>query len=443
MTELDFEELDKAVSSLMKDVATPEPSDASSPKNSATAVVPAPEDSAPADSDESSGETSSGFTKPPAQPTRPAVTGTQPASLAAKRRGKVMDVVRPSHPISDVKKPVKRKGVSLQPLSGTKHDAGDVTGSAPVAETQQSPAEGSAEQSRPDTSYLDTLTFEMEREETFDHSKKPVETPVGEPQGTPAKDFPSTDAAEPVTEKVSEDIPEEGHSKDHQQPSAEPTVEPAVEGHGASKAQDEPEDFDKPLVSPFLTDTRVEKRPLGGNLSAQAEHDEPDDEKAPETHKTPMADMPGLPEELSSEVMRVESGQTNTGSHEPVVAEEPQKEEVTPAEPEKTDASVESPTADTSEEKATVSDEPKREAAGQSAVPAIGGSITHQYKEKLPTVNEDAENVAIYDTAAYHQPLAHPVKRKSGLAVVLWILLIALIGVGLGVAAFYFTISQA
>ena len=89
MTEMDFDELDKAVSTLMKDAGVP------APRNDH------PDPAAQANDTDTKTDTSS-----------------QAASVAAKRRGKFMDVVRPgaytSSKSSSQSLSAKREGVALQ-----------------------------------------------------------------------------------------------------------------------------------------------------------------------------------------------------------------------------------------------------------------------------------------------------------------------------------------
>lgn len=54
-----------------------------------------------------------------------------------------------------------------------------------------------------------------------------------------------------------------------------------------------------------------------------------------------------------------------------------------------------------------------------------------------PKEDEGSEG-AIYDTSTYHQPLAHPTKKKYDWALVVAIAAIVLLGIAGGVAVYYF-----
>ncbi|MNX68010.1 hypothetical protein D3C86_991710 [compost metagenome] len=71
-------------------------------------------------------------------------------------------------------------------------------------------------------------------------------------------------------------------------------------------------------------------------------------------------------------------------------------------------------------------------------VPAGPASIQPQYKEEPSSTKE--EHAAIYDTDSYHQPLVHPVKKKSGWLWVVWIVLLLALGAGGAAALYYFKI---
>lgn len=139
------------------------------------------------------------------------------------------------------------------------------------------------------------------------------------------------------------------------------------------------EEAPAPLESPFLSDAKVEKRPLGAFSAVESAM------SAPATEPTPEPEAPAAP--------------------------------VTEPAPE---MPVEAP--------APVEEVP-------SSIPA---SITQQYKEQPSTT--DQPSGAIFDTEAYHQPLAHPTKSKSGLWVVLWIVGLIVVGGGLGAAVYFFVL---
>ena len=90
---------------------------------------------------------------------------------------------------------------------------------------------------------------------------------------------------------------------------------------------------------------------------------------------------------------------------------------------------------DVSGKKETVTSTPAPAAQEEPSVSTGPTSIPQQYREEPSTGDKD--NGAIYDTDTYHQPIAHPAKKKSGWMWVVWIVAILLLGAG-GGAALYF-----
>jgi hypothetical protein len=158
--------------------------------------------------------------------------------------------------------------------------------------------------------------------------------------------------------------------------------------------------------TPFISGTKVEKRPLGAfsteppttepNSDSQSELDDKKDDS--------------LPDELQDKLLSIESKESTASP-------EPQVETTEPAEkPEVTE---------------------KTEAPAIESKPAVAAtSITQQYEEKPSTGDRDSG--PIYDTNAYHKPLVSPVKKKSGWKIIIWILGILVVGVGAGVLVYYF-----
>lgn len=70
----------------------------------------------------------------------------------------------------------------------------------------------------------------------------------------------------------------------------------------------------------------------------------------------------------------------------------------------------------------------------QSAV--AGGSIQQQYTEKIQPQTDDP--TPVFDTTQYHQPLKHTPKQKTGWLNVVLIILCIVVGIGLGAAAYFF-----
>lgn len=199
------------------------------------------------------------------------------------------------------------------------------------------------------------------------------------------------------------------------QPVAAPAAEPVFE--------------EQPQVSPFLADAKVEKRPLGGVAPVVAAPEpfaftEPTQEliEAPDEPRIEAEAMPDpidfanqqTPElSVTTETPVVEESLPEASAVEPEIA--PVASESTPIEP-----------------TPTLAPEPVVEE------PIGPTSITQQYTEQPSSADTPG---AIYDTEAYHQPVAAPAKKKRGSLVVLWIALIAIFGAGAGAAIYFFVLQ--
>lgn len=419
MKDIDFDELDKAVNSLMTRTQKEKPdgsvaSDATAASSASSRDEPGiPTTAAPI---------SPGTVKPksaeamnpdlqpavvpavPPQPTSQTKTSPSPSprpAPAARRSGRFMDVV-PQKAAASLSRPTSREGVTLSPRSGVGTDMSASPGKTPSAVA--SPTPPVTEKVAPKSDWPDPIEVAIAR--------KP-----------------------PVDNKEPETIPDE------------PTVpEPSKEENPK----------DQPLTSPFLPNAKVEKRPLGSpasNLPMNAPESELMKTPSPDDSEAQLPAKPGdisteAPEEFGGDIMKVEAD-THMGvpktdeSHEQEFAAEamsapsqaagimtPQKEDVEKQTIEEEEGSPEkqAPKAKASE---------KAEDLTATEAPSASGriSIPPQYKEQPST--GDTESGAIYDTSTYHQPLMHPTKKKSGWLWVLWIVLILIVGAGAG-AALYF-----
>lgn len=161
--------------------------------------------------------------------------------------------------------------------------------------------------------------------------------------------------------------------------------------------------------SPFISGTKVEKRPLGAfsnDLSPQTSQqsdnivDSPSDkvdssdDGSLEKIKTP------LPAELGDDLLKIESDNL-------VIAkgDSPKPPDEAKLTPDK--VKIEGPT-----------------------------DIAQQYKEKPSS--GDQKTGAIYDTDSYHKGLINPVKKKSGWMWIVWISLLVVVGTGVGAALYFF-----
>lgn len=377
MKEIDFDELDRAVSSLMGDVKT----DGNPDKDPATGEpfekvielddlkVSVPE--GPAESLGASG----------------AIPVAKPPAPAIKRSGRFMDVV---HPSSDMMKPSSMGSVSRQgnniipPVPRTSETVDEpISLAEPVDEAEQKD-QIFMPQTEKTIAAPENIEVEEQQKPTSDSWPDPIDL--------------ATDEKEPDTDFSAQLLDILGDVGDS-----------SKESDSSVRVDDEPES-EFPQSSPFLSDAKVEKRPLGGY---QTDAELPSDGVAvnvaiEDDTSAQIAVELNLPAELGADIMAVEAAQSG--------AEEP-KPTVEPVE-------LAQPT-------------PTQEPNAHETVDKSSGSISQQYKEEPSSDN--GETGAIYDTATYHKALEHPAKKKSGWSVVLWILgLILLGGIG-GVAYFYFT----
>lgn len=419
MKDIDFDELDKAVNSLMSRTKNENPgtSQAPTPSSDTSPAQNAPMRNEP-DIPTTAAPISPGTVKPKSAlatnpDTQPAVipspqskstqvASSRAATPASRRSGRFMDVVpkKPSTPA----RPTSREGVAVSPRSDMGVDA------------------ASAESSTP--------------------SSQPMPQP--KPQVT-EKTAPQSDWPDPIEVATAKRPPKVEKKPEVQKPEESASTEP-------TPAKNEESPKDQPLNSPFLPNAKVEKRPLGGTssnlpmtaLESELKAPEPDDSEAQLPAK-PSDVSPETPEEFGGDVMQVEAD-THMGVPKTDDSME-RKPEVTgvsgqaagvmlPKKPEPELSAIdETPTEEKPAAKPKVTE--RAEELTTSEPPSASGriSIPPQYKEQ-PSTGEK-ESGAIYDTSTYHQPLAHPAKKKSGWLWVLWIILILIVGAGAG-AALYF-----
>lgn len=240
-------------------------------------------------------------------------------------------------------------------------------------------------------------------------------------RSVPARDETSRIAVPPRVEPVTTEEPSTSTESGFHWP--EPTIastpDPTASTPDAPAPLSESDVTDdmSPLESPFLSGTKIEKRPLGAFSTTEPETELPliDDFPAPiqttppETSQTEAVPDPeiksvkeDIPRELHEDVLMLEAHRE--------VEEEP--------------ATVSS--AEQVKDTPTVIEQ---------SVPTTPTSITQQYKEQ-PSASVTTSG-SIYDTEAYHQPLKHTVKKHSSALVVIWIATLILVGGGIGLAIYY------
>jgi len=323
MKDLDFDELDRAVNSLIGSPSAP----TNPPVATASVDTPTPVDTSVPVTTSSAED---------AQTTPPAF---QP--LAARRSsGRFMDVV---HPSSDMRsssvpaRPATREGMTVQPIT-----------TEPTATVAPEVSAAPIETAPKTSEWPDPLDFHGFKDEPV--APKPADNPV-------EKDKPTTELSLPDLEST------------------------------------------PPLESPFLPDTKVEKRPLGAfadsSVTAETPATETPEVQADENTDHPIGTETPLPAELQDSLLSIESNEDTalTG------------QDVEPLKPQST------------------------------VVETM--SIPQQYVEQPSTGDKPAAS-SIFDVEAYRKPAQTKNKKsKSGWLMVLWILLLIILGVGAG-AGFYF-----
>ena len=384
MADIDFDELDKAVNDLMANVDAskrpagldePEEKVVTIPSSDTSPVAPSPTSPATVNSSPASVSAPIEANQATEVIPTPAPTAAQASasqSLAVRRRGQFMDIVHPSRDMNAAK-PVSRQGATIQP-------GNDVI--APTTTQQPQPA----------------------AVETTNEQPKPEEV---SPQSA-ASMWP-----DPIDMANSS---------------------PAPEAAAAPQVPVEPNTEETPLVSPFLPDAKPEKRPLG-NLLQTEDVTQDAAEAAKDELQTPAVPEPApaavLPEELSGDLMAVESRDLSSHPMQPVTAPVPTEQPKLESTEELLIPAVATPDP--------VERQPQTPAVAPMQPPA-GGSIAQQYTEQPSS--GDQSNGSIYDTATYHQPIepVAPVKKKTPTSV--WIMVgigLLLLGAIAGAAYFYFT----
>ena len=191
------------------------------------------------------------------------------------------------------------------------------------------------------------------------------------------------------------------------------------------------EDWQKPLESPFLSDAKVEKRPLGGEApTATPDYDLLD--HLLEAPDNPRIEVETMPDPIDFAAQIEAKNESPEGLNQSLL-EEPEVdiEAVVADEPSGTNQVAED---DDDDDSAFGYGQGTFQPDTKDDVPAGPTSINQQY-ETQPS--SSPESGAIYDTESYHKPLTPVAKKKSGAFAILWILLILVLGGGAG-AAFYF-----
>jgi hypothetical protein len=400
MKEFDFDELDRAVNSLMADVKQPTPTSSASSENESPVSTPV----VPVTPPTSDAPVTSPVPEPPTSPQDPTPVSTPvtlPVSTPAPSPAAVTTPVVPA--------PTPRPSVSsvVPQRSGrfmdVVHPSSDMKTSAPTLRPSASLREGASVQPSSSVSPSASMT------------PQPVIDVVAPQQAVvPAPSPVETKEEEPQVEQPKEQ-----------------TSEPTNEPWGAS---------------PFLPDAQVEKRPLGGAnqppqgppaglseaIAAELSKELPDQETST---------SPTVKDEISSpdpepSVAPVSTSAPEKEEREPDTEPVPKDDLQLPVAPEKEVAPM--PAELDTNLVAIESGQAAANVTSSSPSPAAmltTSSIPQQYDEQ-PT-SGDTSHTPIYDNEANHQPLSHPAKKKSGWLMVVFIIGILILGGGLGAAAYF------
>lgn len=228
------------------------------------------------------------------------------------------------------------------------------------------------------------------------------------------------DMVHPSSDMRNKTTPVEAEPATSTQPEPLPTPRPVTEP--TRETIPAPEDKPTPplpeIDSPFLPDTKVEKRPLGG--------------------VTPVAEAPlieqfndaPVPEDISPQ-------EPEEPAHSEVPVEtQPQERNYTDEDRVASDiASIEHEVLPSEAHTDVV------EEVSAPVEPSAPASITQQYEETPATTPQ--ESGAIYDTEAYHQPFAQAPKTGGNLwLILLWVGGLLVLGAAAGVAVYLFVLPM-
>lgn len=398
MKDIDFDELDRAVSSLMGSV--PKEGDKKDTNESATpAQEPSVQPSAEVNLAPAGAQPES-----PVVPEASVVDESQATETAASYSTPTVDSAPSNQPESSSTPPVRRgRFMDVKPTGG--RDSARPAPSRPVS--RQAPA-------------LQPVGGEAEvQSEQTSASESTFEQPSLADQPDPISFQPETSASEVESSELLNSAKEQVDSILAETPQA---------------STEEVASYSEPLDSPFLPGAKVEKRPLGRPAEAAAPVVDLASElaegsgDAPSTSEVAQdtsdnispnkdAQLPEqpLPPELSSDVLSIE---TDSG----------------------TVADLAAASAETSPEASKP--QPEVQPTAQSAPPApapvaasrpAAVSIPQQYKVEPKKSEEPQSTSTIYDA----QPLSHPAKKTPGWVWVVAITVIIILGVAGGVAVYY------
>ncbi|MBI3494527.1 hypothetical protein HY004_00895 [Candidatus Saccharibacteria bacterium] len=384
MSDIDFDELDKAVNSLVGDDKVDE-------KNIPPVETPRPMQETP---------------KPASVP--------PPTNLPSKRAGRFMDM---------------------------KHDSSDMTKDSPSLMTSNKtsikPLSSDIKPDEPADKPSETATSKSDWPDPIEKSKDEVEAKE-DPK-------PSTDMPDPLggfnpQKDDDKKKPADNDKKDSEDPD---TKEPK---NDEKKDDEQNKDEESKKTSPFLDDAKVEKRPLGGLDNEDKSDDEPEkkegdkeskdkdsEEKTPEAPPEPIE----LPPELDKDLVAIEADEAPEPSTPATTAEPELQKESDKEDSKKEEDSSEDDSKDSDND---ISQRNHKEEVSQLLATAASGSIPDQYKRENRSHELHAAHPLFDDEGFKKSPVAAPKKPKSGVAKIFqWIFIslgIVLLGGSIGAAVF-------
>lgn len=386
MKDIDFDELDRAVSSLMGEVPKDEPA-GNEPGNLGSAGTAV---SVSVDSDDSKqsepDKPVASVGKPSRKPMRSGSVHSSQSS-AATRRGRYMDMVRPASsdasPVAEQSK--SRKGVALEPMpESSTEETKDPVEDAPSTSNSTSPdtelSAASGDMPDPLADFTSPPDEEVSSEESSD-----TEAPLSSPF------LPDAKVEKRPLGRLGDELSEAATENSESAPSVS-----SIDSSATENTELKPE-------SNTRDDTAEDKASSGDEFMT------PLTDSASSSKDAQLPEQP-LPAELGSEILNIESSMSGM-PEQPVVSTEEAKDVPTS----KTPAKVKKP-------------------------PVVAASIPQQYKLKSKP-DTDQPSGTIYDTSAYHQPIDHPDKKKPGWLIVVAIILVGLAGLAAGIAFYYFMYS--
>lgn len=290
MKDIDFDELDRAVSSVLGQKA-PSAEEKKHAETGAAASATASDATVPTD-DTPASDTPAAADAPtevPAEkPQRPAST-----PLAIKRRGKFMDVMHPSadmQPGASASAPKPHRAAPIvTPLLPEETDSSETPTAEPTAALDESGALIGAE---PAPAEPDVAVVAEDKTGTSTEESAPAVSP-DEQLDQLRLESETADSSDTVLD---------GGTEQESDSEAEEAAESSEQSQAPST------DGDKP--TPFLSDTQVEKRPLGAfgeNDTTQVDGIADDLTPSADADLQPAATPAALPRELQPDVVNVES----------------------------------------------------------------------------------------------------------------------------------------